>query len=41
MELGRELRDKTVLITGATGGFGRELTRQLLDAGSRLLLQSM
>jgi short-subunit dehydrogenase len=30
---------KTVfLITGATGGFGQELTRQLLAAGSRLIL---
>lgn len=35
------LRGKTVLITGATGGFGRELTRQLIEAGSRLLLTDL
>lgn len=29
---------KTVLITGAAGGFGREMTRQLLQAGSLLIL---
>lgn len=29
---------KTVLITGAAGGFGRELTRQLLHEGSLLIL---
>jgi short-subunit dehydrogenase len=27
-----------VLITGASGGFGQELTRQLLEAGSQLIL---
>lgn len=27
-----------VVLTGATGGFGQELTRQLLQAGSRLIL---
>ncbi len=27
-----------VLITGASGGFGQQLTRQLLEAGSRLIL---
>lgn len=33
-----ELKDAVVLITGATGGFGQQLTRQLLMAGSRLIL---
>ena len=32
------LNNAVVLITGATGGFGRELTRQLLQAGSQLIL---
>ena len=32
------LNNTVVLLTGATGGFGRELTRQLLQAGSRLIL---
>jgi short-subunit dehydrogenase len=27
-----------VLVTGATGGFGRHMTRQFMEAGSRLLL---
>jgi short-subunit dehydrogenase len=30
-----------VLITGAAGGFGQELTRQLLKAGSRLILTDL
>ena len=30
-----------VLLTGATGGFGQELTRQLLQAGSRLVLTDL
>lgn len=30
-----------VLLTGATGGFGQELTRQLLQAGSRLILTDL
>ncbi len=33
-----DLSDAVVLITGATGGFGRQMTQQFLAAGSRLLL---
>jgi short-subunit dehydrogenase len=33
-----DLNDAVVLITGAAGGFGRQMTRQFLEAGSRLLL---
>lgn len=33
-----DLNDKTVLITGAGGGFGLHMTRQFRDAGSRLIL---
>ncbi len=33
-----QLQDATVLITGAAGGFGRSLTRQLLAKGSQLIL---
>lgn len=33
-----QLNKAAVLITGAAGGFGQELTRQLLQAGSRLIL---
>ncbi len=33
-----DLSDAVVLITGATGGFGRQMTQQFLEAGSRLLL---
>ena len=33
-----ELNGATVLVTGASGGFGREFIRQLLAAGSRLIL---
>lgn len=36
-----QLKDAVVLITGATGGFGQELTRQLLTAGSRLILTDL
>ncbi|KJH69583.1 SDR family NAD(P)-dependent oxidoreductase, partial [Aliterella atlantica] len=36
-----ELKDAVVLITGATGGFGQQLTRQLLMAGSRLILTDL
>ena len=35
------LSDAVVLVTGATGGFGRQMTRQFLEAGSRLLLADM
>lgn len=33
-----QLQHSVVLLTGAAGGFGQELTRQLLSAGSRLIL---
>ena len=33
-----DLNDAVVLITGASGGFGRQMTRQFLEAGSRVLL---
>ena len=33
-----ELSKAVVLITGANGGFGRQMTRQFLEAGSRLIL---
>lgn len=36
-----QLKNAVVLITGATGGFGQELTRQLLKAGSRLILSDL
>ncbi|MGI0483899.1 SDR family NAD(P)-dependent oxidoreductase [Pantanalinema rosaneae CENA516] len=36
-----QLNHAVVLITGATGGFGQELTRQLLRAGSRLILTDL
>jgi short-subunit dehydrogenase len=36
-----ELKDAVILITGAAGGFGRELIRQLLQAGSRLILTDL
>lgn len=36
-----QLKDVVVLITGATGGFGQELTRQLLSAESRLILTDL
>lgn len=36
-----QLKDAVVLITGATGGFGQELTRQLLKAESRLILTDL
>ncbi|NEO18227.1 MULTISPECIES: hypothetical protein [unclassified Moorena] len=35
------LREAVVLITGAAGGFGQELTQQLLKAGSRLILSDL
>lgn len=36
-----QLREAVVLITGATGGFGQEFTRQLLIAGSRPILTDL
>jgi short-subunit dehydrogenase len=33
-----DLNQAVVLITGAAGGFGRQMTRQFLEAGSRLIL---
>ena len=36
-----QLQNAVVLITGAAGGFGQELTRQLLAAGSRLILTDL
>ena len=33
-----DLNQAVVVLTGAAGGFGKELTRQLLQAGSRLIL---
>lgn len=33
-----QLNNAVVVLTGAVGGFGREFTRQLLQAGSRLIL---
>ncbi|MDJ0716485.1 MAG: SDR family NAD(P)-dependent oxidoreductase [Prochloraceae cyanobacterium] len=35
------LDQAVVLITGAAGGFGQQLTRQLLEAGSRLILTDL
>ncbi len=35
------LDEAVVLITGAAGGFGQEFTRQLLQAGSRLILTDL
>ena len=36
-----DLDRAVVVLTGATGGFGRELTRQLLEAGSQLILSDL
>ncbi|MUG98177.1 SDR family NAD(P)-dependent oxidoreductase [Scytonema sp. UIC 10036] len=36
-----QLNDAVVLITGASGGFGQELTRQLLMANSQLILTDL
>lgn len=36
-----QLHNAVVLLTGASGGFGKELTRQLLEAGSRLILTDL
>ena len=35
------LNNSVVVLTGATGGFGKELTKQLLQAGSQLILSDM
>jgi short-subunit dehydrogenase len=36
-----QLYKAVIIITGASGGFGVELTRQLLEAGSRLILTDL
>ncbi len=36
-----ELNQAVVVLTGATGGFGKELTKQMLQAGSRLILSDV
>lgn len=36
-----ELNNAVILVTGAAGGFGRELTKQLLAKGSRLILTDL
>jgi len=36
----KSLKGKTILLTGATGGFGKEFTRKLLDEGAKLILTS-
>lgn len=36
-----ELKDKTILITGATGGLGREMIKQFLAEGSSLILSDI
>lgn len=36
-----QLQNAVVLLTGAAGGFGKELTHQLLEAGSRLILTDL
>ena len=36
-----EIVGKTVLITGAGGGFGRHMVQQFRDAGARLLLTDL
>ena len=36
-----DLDRAVVVLTGATGGFGRELTKQLLQAGSQLILSDI
>jgi short-subunit dehydrogenase len=33
-----QLKNARILLTGATGGLGQELARQLADAGAALLL---
>ncbi|HQB99165.1 MAG TPA: SDR family NAD(P)-dependent oxidoreductase [Methanospirillum sp.] len=36
-----ELTGKTILLTGATGGFGQKFVRQLLDEGAQLILTDL
>ena len=36
-----DLNNAVVLVTGASGGFGRQMTRQFLEEGSRLLLSDL
>ena len=36
-----KLNRAVIVLTGATGGFGRELTKQLLQAGSQLILSDI
>ena len=36
-----DLNQALVLITGADGGFGRQMTRQFLAAGSRLIISDI
>ena len=36
-----DLNNALVLVTGATGGFGRHFVRQLLDIGSRLVISDI
>jgi short-subunit dehydrogenase len=36
-----DLNEAVVVITGAAGGFGKEFTKQLLQAGSRLILNDL
>ena len=36
-----QLNQAVVVLTGATGGFGKELTKQLLQAGSQLILSDI
>jgi len=36
-----ELNNAVIVLTGATGGFGQELTSQLLQAGSQLILSDL
>jgi NAD(P)-dependent dehydrogenase (short-subunit alcohol dehydrogenase family) len=37
----KSLRDKTILVTGAGGGFGREMICQFVAAGSHLVLSDL
>ena len=35
------LRDRIVLITGAAGGLGKEMVKQFLNEGSKLILTDL